>query len=55
MSQQVTVSTKMAAILDCSRQVEYKVIRYDGTVVFVDRFYPSSKTCANCGEIQEIS
>ncbi|MEN2383586.1 MAG: RNA-guided endonuclease InsQ/TnpB family protein [Gloeotrichia echinulata DVL01] len=37
------------------RQIEYKVIRYGGTVVFVDRFYPSSKTCANCGEIQEIS
>ncbi|MBM3429303.1 MAG: transposase, partial [Bacteroidetes bacterium] len=37
------------------RQVEYKVIRYGGIVVFVDRFYPSSKTCANCGEIQEIS
>ncbi len=37
------------------RQVEYKVIRYGGTIVFVDRFYPSSKTCSNCGEIREIS
>ena len=37
------------------RQVEYKVIRYGGTVIKVDRFYPSSKTCSNCGEIQEIS
>ncbi len=37
------------------RQVEYKVIRYGGTVMFADRFYPSSKTCSNCGEIQEIS
>ncbi len=37
------------------RQVEYKVIRYGGTVVKVDRFYPSSKTCSNCGEIREIS
>ncbi len=37
------------------RQVEYKAIRYGGTVIKVDRFYPSSKTCANCGEIQEIS
>jgi len=36
-------------------QVEYKVIRYGGTIVFVDRFYPSSKTCSNCGEIREIS
>ena len=37
------------------RQVEYKVIRYGGTLFIVDRFYPSSKTCSNCGEIQEIS
>lgn len=37
------------------RQVEYKAIRYGGSVIFVDRFYPSSKTCAKCGEIQEIS
>ncbi|MEH2049913.1 RNA-guided endonuclease InsQ/TnpB family protein [Nostoc sp.] len=37
------------------RQIEYKVIRYGGTVLFVDRFYPSSKTCSNCGEIREIS
>lgn len=37
------------------RQVEYKVVRYGGTVVKVDRFYPSSKTCSNCGAIQEIS
>ena len=37
------------------RQVEYKVIRYGGTVIKVDRFYPSTKTCSNCGEIQEIS
>lgn len=37
------------------RQVEYKAVRYGGTVVKVDRFYPSSKTCSNCGAIQEIS
>ncbi|WP_200819332.1 zinc ribbon domain-containing protein [Tolypothrix sp. NIES-4075] len=27
------------------RQVEYKAQRYGSKVVFVDRFYPSSKTC----------
>jgi putative transposase len=37
------------------RQVEYKVIRYGGTLIIVDRFYPSSKTCSSCGEVQDIS
>ena len=37
------------------RQIEYKVIRYGGIVVFVDRFYPSTKKCSNCGELKEIS
>jgi putative transposase len=44
-----------ANFYELRRQVEYKVIRYGGTVVKVDRFYPSSKTCSNCGEVQEIS
>ncbi len=38
-----------------SRQVEYKVVRYGGKVIFVDRFYPSTKKCSNCGKIKEIS
>lgn len=29
---------------------EYKADRYGSQVVIVDRFYPSSKTCSNCGE-----
>ncbi len=37
------------------RQIEYKGERYGAEVVFVDRFYPSSKTCSNCGEIQDIT
>lgn len=37
------------------RQVEYKAQRYGSEVVFVDRFYPSSKTCSNCGEVQDIT
>lgn len=44
-----------ANLYEFRRQVEYKVIRYGGTVVKVDRFYPSSKTCSNCGEVKEIS
>ena len=36
------------------RQIEYKAVRYGGKVIFVDRFYPSTKKCSNCGEIKEI-
>jgi putative transposase len=35
------------------RQLEYKSQLYDSKLVIVDRFYPSSKTCSNCGEIKE--
>ena len=37
------------------RQVEYKVVRYGVQVIIVDRFYPSTKKCSNCGEIKQIS
>ncbi|BAY62569.1 transposase, IS607 family protein [Calothrix brevissima NIES-22] len=32
------------------RQLEYKTKLYGSKLVVVDRFYPSSKTCSNCGE-----
>ena len=35
------------------RQLEYKSQLYGSKVVFVDRFYPSSKTCSNCDAIKE--
>ena len=31
------------------RQIEYKVAERCGRVVVADRWYPSSKTCSNCG------
>lgn len=36
-----------------SRQLDYKAKWYGRTVVKIDRFFPSSKTCSNCGFIKE--
>ena len=46
------------SISECSwfefvRQLEYKAKWYGRTVVKIDRFFPSSKTCSNCGFIKE--
>lgn len=38
-----------AAIGMASRMLEAKAARYGKTVVKIDRFYPSSKTCSACG------
>lgn len=35
------------------RILEYKANWYNRKIVFVDRFYPSSKTCNNCGYINK--
>lgn len=35
------------------RQLEYKAARSGGTVVVVDRWFPSSKTCSVCGGYHE--
>ncbi|MBD2253543.1 RNA-guided endonuclease InsQ/TnpB family protein [Nostoc parmelioides] len=35
------------------RQLEYKTQLYGSELVVVDRFYPSSKTCSNCGTKKE--
>ena len=34
--------------------LEYKARWYNRKIVFVDRFYPSSKKCHNCGYINKI-
>lgn len=44
------------AIADCGwaefrRQLEYKCSRADRRLMVIDRWYPSSKTCSNCGHL----
>jgi putative transposase len=41
-----------AAWGEFTRQLEYKTKWYGSTLVKVDRFYPSSKTCASCGKVK---
>jgi putative transposase len=46
------------AIADCGwyeviRQLQYKAEWYGRTIVQIDRFYPSSKTCSACGRIKQ--
>ncbi len=36
------------------RQLEYKCEWYSSELVVVDRFFPSSKTCSNCGHVQDM-
>lgn len=35
------------------RMLEYKANYNDKSIVFADRFYPSSKTCSKCGSVKE--
>lgn len=41
-----------ASMREFRRQIEYKSGWYGTEVRFVDRFFPSSKTCNKCGEIK---
>ncbi|MBU6515336.1 MAG: IS607 family element transposase accessory protein TnpB [Acidobacteriota bacterium] len=43
-----------AAMGEIRRQLRYKCPWYGSTLVEADRFFPSSKTCHDCGHVQDI-
>ena len=42
-----------ASFAEFRRMLEYKCAWYGSELVVVDRFFPSSKTCSNCGAIKD--
>jgi putative transposase len=42
-----------ASFAELKRQLEYKCEWYGKQLLKVNRYYPSSKTCSNCGEIKD--
>jgi putative transposase len=34
--------------------LEYKAKKFGCEIIIADRWYPSSKTCSNCGHIQDM-
>ena len=45
-------SVSDASLGEFRRQLEYKTARTGATLRVVDRWYPSSKTCSNCGTVK---
>lgn len=43
-----------ASFYELRRQVEYKSKWYGEKVLIADRFYPSSKTCSECGSVKPL-
>ena len=43
-----------AALGEIRRQLRYKCPWYGSTLIEADRFFPSSKTCHDCGHVQDI-
>ena len=41
-----------AALSELRRQLTYKAADRGSTLVVIDRFYPSSKTCSSCGSVK---
>ncbi|MEH2163232.1 MAG: zinc ribbon domain-containing protein [Nostoc sp.] len=36
------------------RQLDYKSKKFGCEIIIADRWYPSSKTCSNCGNVQDM-
>ena len=45
-------SVSDVALGEFRRQLEYKAARHGAVLRVVDRWYPSSKTCSNCGVVK---
>ena len=45
-------SVEDASFSELRRQLEYKTAKTGARLHFVDRWYPSSKTCSNCGSVK---
>jgi putative transposase len=43
-----------ASFSELRRQVEYKANWYGEKILIADRFYPSSKTCSECGSVKPL-
>ena len=43
-----------AGFAEFRRQLEYKSVMTGAKVVVIDRFFPSSKTCSQCGQIHDM-
>jgi putative transposase len=52
---------KLAQVIaDCGfhefrRQLEYKAFKFGCEIIIASRWFPSSKTCSNCGHIQDMA
>ena len=42
-----------ASFYELKRQITYKTFFYGGEVHLIYRYFPSSKTCSNCGTVKE--
>ena len=50
----VARSVSDAGFFELRRQLDYKAAMTGAKVIVVDRWFPSSKTCSNCGQIHDM-
>ncbi len=53
-NQKLAMAISDMGFYEFRRQLDYKCQLYGSKLVVVDRFYPSSKTCSNCGAVKEF-